>query len=128
MDEGNKMNVPDTAAGPNMAQASSGGNKMMLWLIVAVVVLLIIGGVYYYLNSSKPEAPAEPSPAQTTKVQEDLEDDLNAVNVDNGENDFSCYFTYFFRIFCTLSGVALPCVFFITWPTTKLSAFSFPAL
>lgn len=89
MDEGNKMNVPDPASGPNMAQASSRGNKMM-WLILAtVVVLLVIGVVYYYLNSNKPAAPVEEVPAQTTKVQENLDDEVNAINVSDGENDFT---------------------------------------
>lgn len=89
MDEGNKMNPPDPALGPNMAKAQSDGNKMM-WLILAViVVLLVIGGVYYYMNSNKPAVPTGKTPAQTTKVEENLEDDLNKIKLEDLDKEFS---------------------------------------
>lgn len=89
MDEDNKMNPTDPALGPNIAQAQSKGNKMV-WLILAVVVvLLVIGGVYYYVNSNKPVAPTGEIPAQTTQVEENLEDNLNAIEVEDVDKDFS---------------------------------------
>lgn len=75
---------------PNIAETppAGEGNKM-IWVIVAVIVILIIGGLYFYISSQQNGTPVEQTPTQTTKVQENLDSDLDDINVSSGEDDFS---------------------------------------
>jgi len=84
--------TPQAQPAPSMMPQSSGGggNKMVLWLIVGVVVvILIVGGIYFFMSSQ------QKSPSQTAQgtaiptKQENLENDLNAVNVSDVDSDFS---------------------------------------
>lgn len=87
--DSNQTNV-EPVAPPNIKAASSGGdNNKMVWTVVAVVVILIIGGIYFFMNSQKSSAPTGQTSTQTTKVQENLDDDLNAIEIGDLDKEFS---------------------------------------
>lgn len=57
------------------------GNKMVLWFIAGLlVIILVVGGVYWYLSNKQKTPPTTQAP--TTKVEENLEKDLDSVNVE----------------------------------------------
>ena len=63
--------------------------KMKIWLLgTGVLVLLLIGGVYFYMTSDKTRIPVEQT-STNTPTQESLEDELNKVNVESIDKEFS---------------------------------------
>lgn len=69
--------------------ASGNNNKMILWLVGGLaVVILVFGGIYFYLNSQK-KPQIKPTPTPTPKVQENLESELNSVEVNNLDTEFT---------------------------------------
>lgn len=75
----------------NIVQPASEGNnnKMILWLVGGLaVIILVFGGIYFYLNSQKKPQPT-PAPTSTPKAQENLESELNSVEVDNLDAEFT---------------------------------------
>lgn len=69
--------------------ASGNNNKMILWLVGGLaVVILVFGGIYFYLNSQK-KPQIKPTPTPSPQVQENLESELNSVEVDNLDAEFS---------------------------------------
>lgn len=75
---------------PPVAEEGGDNNKMVLWLIVGlVVVILVVGAVYWYLSSQ--QSPTQPGEQAGTKpaVAEDLDKELNSINVDTLDSDFS---------------------------------------
>lgn len=64
-------------------------NKMILWLVGGLaVVILVFGGIYFYLNSQKKTQP-QPTPTPSPQVQENLEKELNAIEVNDLDAEFS---------------------------------------
>lgn len=90
--------APAAVPNPEVMQPAPGGieqstksseNKMMLWLIGGlVVIILVVGGIYFYLSSQQ-KAPTPPTPAPAAKVQENLEQELNGVDVGDIEGEFT---------------------------------------
>lgn len=78
---------------PSNADPSSKGNKMILWFITGLVITVaIVGGIYFLLsreqnnNTSTKEEVAVQTPLPTP--QENLEDDLKAIDIDSNAGDF----------------------------------------
>lgn len=65
--------------------------KMILWLILGIaVIVLAAGGIYLYLSRQQTAKNLRTAVTQTpAPVQENLEDELNAVDVENLDQDFS---------------------------------------
>lgn len=81
--------VMQPAPGGIEQSAKSNESKMMMWLIGGlVVIILVVGGIYFYLSSQQ-KAQTQPSPTPAPKVQENLENDLNALNVGDLDQEFS---------------------------------------
>ena len=95
MEESNAQPVSPT---PEVMQPAPGGieqsaksneSKMMLWLIGGLVaIILIVGGIYFYLSSQQKLEQTKPTPTQAPKVQENLENELNAVDVGDLDQEF----------------------------------------
>lgn len=85
------QSTPQSQPDPVVTQIPPAGgedNKMMLWAVVGLVlVILVVGGVYFYLNSQQKPSPTPSS--DTPQTQENLENDLNAIKVEDMEKDFS---------------------------------------
>lgn len=90
--------TPAAIPNPQVMQPAPGGieqgprsneSKMMLWLIGGlVVIIIVVGGIYFYLTGQqKKSQPKGVSP--TPQVQENLENELNAINVEDIEQEFS---------------------------------------
>ena len=90
--------APATVPNPEVMQPAAGGieqssksneSKMMLWLIGGLVaIILIVGGIYFYLSSQQKLEQTQPTPTQTPKVQENLENELNALDVGDLDQQF----------------------------------------
>lgn len=83
---------PSPQAAPSVVQPpqeSGENNRMVLWLIVGlVVIILVVGGIYFYsTGQQKVTKPKGASP--TPVVQENLENEVNAINVEDIEGEFS---------------------------------------
>ncbi|MBU1031835.1 LPXTG cell wall anchor domain-containing protein [Patescibacteria group bacterium] len=66
----------------------TGSNKFVVWLLVGLVlIILMVGGVYLYLSRQQAAPAAVPTP--TPVVQENLEDELNAINIASPDADFT---------------------------------------
>ena len=77
---------------PTDPKPASSEKKMALWLIIGlVIIVIIVGGIYFYLsNQQKPlqsNLPVEGP--KTTAASENLENDINNVNVDEVDKNFS---------------------------------------
>lgn len=69
--------------------ASGNNNKMILWLVGGLaVIILVFGLIYFYLNSQK-KPQIKPTPTPSPQVQENLESELNSVEVNNLDTEFS---------------------------------------
>lgn len=98
MEESKTTTTPPTSPTPEVMQPAPGGieqnaksneSKMMLWLIGGLVaIILIVGGIYFYLSSQQ-KAQTQPTPTPASKVQENLENELNVLNVDDLDKEFS---------------------------------------
>ena len=75
---------------PTPAKESVGDNKKtMMWFVVGLVlVILVVGMIYLFLGSQQPKSPA-PEPTPKARVEENLEEDLDAVNVGDIEGEFT---------------------------------------
>lgn len=66
------------------------GNKMVLWLILGLVVIaLVVGGVYIYFSRQQPAETVGTQQSPAPAAEENLENDLNAIDVGNIDQDFS---------------------------------------
>lgn len=81
--------APNAVQPPTPAKESGDNNKMMMWFIGGLVlVILIVGGIYLYLNGQQQKTLA-PSPSPKAAAEENLEKDLDAVNVEDIEGEFT---------------------------------------
>lgn len=81
--------TPNALQPPVPAKESGDNNKMMMWFIGGLVlVTLIVGGIYLYLNSRQQKT-LTPAPSPKAAVEENLEKDLDAVNVEDIEDEFT---------------------------------------
>lgn len=91
MDSNNPQTAPQPAPvqpvqPPGPQPVEEGSKKMGVWLIGGVVlILLIVGGIYLYMSrqQAKQSLQTETPPATTTAPQDNLENDLDAVNVES---------------------------------------------
>mgnify|MGYP001558009829 CR=1 FL=1 len=73
---------------PKPAVQSEGNNKMMMWLVGGLVlVILVVGVIYLFLNSQQQKSQA-PEPTPKAAVEENLEQELDAVNIEDVEGEF----------------------------------------
>jgi cytoskeletal protein RodZ len=66
-------------------------SKMLMWLVGGVVlVILVVGGIYFYLNSQQKAAltTTDQKPS-IPKVEENLENDINSVDIGDLDKEFS---------------------------------------
>ncbi len=83
---------PPVMPGPITGDPDPKGNenKMIFWLIGGlVVILLLVGGIYWYFSkqiapTSSIETPVQP----LTQKQENLEEEMNAIQIDDIEAAF----------------------------------------
>lgn len=81
--------VMQPAPGGIEQSAKSNENKMMLWLILGlVVIILVVGGIYFYMSGQQ-KAQTQPTPTPAAKVEENLENELNALDVGDLDQEFS---------------------------------------
>lgn len=67
-----------------------GSNKMVLWLILGlVIIVLVVGGVYLYLSKQQGAETVGTQPTPTPVAEENLENELNAIDVTESNQDFS---------------------------------------
>lgn len=92
------MEESNVSPNPQVMQPATGGieqspksneSKMVLWLIGSLVlIILVVGGIYFYLTSQQ-KAQIQPTPTPAAKVQENLENELNALDVGDLDQEFS---------------------------------------
>lgn len=87
---------PQIATPPPMSvdPKNAGGSekKMAIWLIIGLIIIVaIVTGIYFYLsNQQKPlQSNLQTEPPKQASASENLEGDLNTVNTDNLDNEFS---------------------------------------
>ena len=86
MDENNPQTISPAPTTPSSADGGGSGNKMA-WIIGSLVVLILIAaGVFYYTSSKQQEA-LQPSPSP--KPAENLESELNKIQVEDVNREFS---------------------------------------
>ena len=97
------VNTPQTTVPPQqsvpqvpVSELPSGDSKkMILWLVIGlVVVILLVGGIYFLLNQQQTGKSAQQASEQkviesTPDTMDALERDLNALNVEDTETDFT---------------------------------------
>ncbi|TSC86644.1 MAG: hypothetical protein G01um10147_856 [Microgenomates group bacterium Gr01-1014_7] len=72
-----------------VSQTPAGGRNKLWFVAVGVVVLLIIAGVYWYLTIAQKGKGSAKKEAVTAGGIETLEKDVNAIKIENGEEEFS---------------------------------------
>lgn len=83
--------APPTQPSPVIIPPSGteGSNKAVLWLILGVVIIaLIVGGVYLYFSRQQGTENVVTQQTPAPQVQENLENDLNAIDVANTDQEF----------------------------------------
>lgn len=77
---------------PAVPPAKEEGNKMALWLIGGLVIIIaIVGLIYWYLGSRSTKEVSKPlaTPAPVTQKETSLEQDLDTVQIEDLEAEFS---------------------------------------
>lgn len=86
---------PSVPQVPVSEPPSGDSKKMIAWLVIGlVVVALLVGGIYFFLNQQQVQKSAQQANEQkvvesTPDTMDALERDLNALNVENAETDFT---------------------------------------
>lgn len=67
-----------------------GSNKMVLWLLLGLVaIVLVVGGIYLYLSQQQGAETTVTQPTPTPVAEENLENELNAIDVAESDQDFT---------------------------------------
>lgn len=75
---------------PPPAKESEDNKKTIMWLVGGLVlVILVVGVIYLLLSSQSPKSKTIPTPSPRAAVQENLEQDLETVNVEDIEGEFT---------------------------------------
>lgn len=80
---------------PNVVQtppppAKVGDNKKtMMWFVGGLVLVILVVGVIYLLSSQQQKSQTVPTPSPKAAVEENLEQDLNAVNIEDVKGEFT---------------------------------------
>jgi flagellar basal body-associated protein FliL len=70
------------------APTPENSSKFVIWIITGlVIIILVVGGIYLYLSNK--QAVTTPSTTPAPVVQENLEDELNAVEIGDPDADFT---------------------------------------
>lgn len=97
--DNNQTNQPTqqpAPATPPVGQPVSGGqpasgnnNKMILWLVGGLAVIILVFGLIYFYLSSQKKPQIKPTPTPSPQAQENLESELNSVDVNNLDTEFT---------------------------------------
>lgn len=81
--------VPNTfTQSPPEPEPSS--NKFVMMLLIGIVVIIVlVGGIYLYSSRQQAANKNKQNAAPAPVVQENLESDLNAIEVENTDTDFT---------------------------------------
>lgn len=74
---------------PPPAKESGDSNKTMVWFVGGLVLVILVVGVIYLFLSSQQKSQTAPTPSPKAAVEENLEQDLNAVNIEDIEDEFT---------------------------------------
>lgn len=75
---------------PTPAKESGDNKKTLMWFVGGLVlVILIVGGMYLFLSSQQQKSQTAPTPRPKAAVEENLEEDLDTVNIEDVEGEFT---------------------------------------
>ena len=81
--------TPNVVQPPPIPVKEPGDKKTMVWFVGGLVlVILVVGVIYLFLNSQQKSQTA-PTPSPKAAVEENLEQGLDAVNIEDVEGEFT---------------------------------------
>jgi len=80
---------PTPQVSPPPVIPSGGDKRMVLWFVIGlVIIIVVVGGIYMYLSRQQSTGSVQQTPAPQA-AQENLENELNAIEVANPEQEFT---------------------------------------